>query len=186
MVDWNDAAWFCVQLSQRETLSPTYDVVEGVPATPKAGNGYRLPTEAEWELACRAGSTTRNWFGDRDEDIEAAAWYLSNSDDRPHAVGGLHSNPWGLFDVNGNVWEWVQDGFDPDNYARFTERTAIDPAAVGGQRMIRGGDWKSSKTFFYSAFRGRLAPWVPKSDVGFRVTLSVEAVQRALPGQPQK
>ena len=92
-------------------------------------------------------------------------------------MGELHSNPWGLFDVNGNVWEWVQDGFDPDYYAQFSTRTAIDPAAVGGQRMVRGGDWKSSKFFFYSAFRGRLAPWIPKPDVGFRVTLSVAAVK---------
>ena len=180
MVSWNDAARFCVKLSQQETLSPTYDVVEGVPVTPKAGTGYRLPTEAEWEFACRAGSTTRYWSGERDEDIEAGAWCLSNSNDRTHAVGELQSNPWGLFDVSGNVWEWVQDGFDPDFYALFSERTAIDPAAVGPPRIIRGGNWQSRTFVFRPAFRGRLAPWHWGLDVGFRVSLSVEAVKEAL------
>src|SRR5436189_1653245 len=98
MVSWNDAAEFCATLSKQEELQPFYyragDVV-----TPLAGKGYRLPTEAEWEFVCRAGTVTRFWTGDDDKDLMRAGWFLKNSGGRTHPVGELTANPIGLLDI---------------------------------------------------------------------------------------
>ena len=111
------------------------------------GTGYRLPTEAEWEFACRAGTTTKYWTGDKDEDLPQAGWFDTNSGSRTHAVGELKANPFGLYDIHGNVWEWVQDWWEPTYYGQFQEKPALDPhgpSSAGSQRVIRGGDWESS------------------------------------------
>lgn len=110
-VTWNDAAEFCARLSEQEELKPFY-FRDGETITPREGTGYRLPTEAEWECACRAGTTTKYWFGDKDEDLMPNGWFQSNSVGRTHAVGELKANPYGLFDIHGNICEWVQDGWD--------------------------------------------------------------------------
>ncbi len=103
MVSWNDAAEFCAKLSQQEELKPFY-FRSGETVTPLDGNGYRLPTEAEWESACRAGTTTRFWSGDADQDLISVGWFASNSGGRTHAVGELKANPFGLCNIHGNVW----------------------------------------------------------------------------------
>lgn len=116
-VSWDDAAAFCVQLSRNENLEPFYRYKDkNTPNEIVTGNGYRLPTEAEWEFACRAGTTGRYWIGDDDAELAEVAWFRANSDMRVHAAGTLKANPFGLFDMHGNVWEWVQDGWNPESY----------------------------------------------------------------------
>ncbi len=106
-----------------------------------AGTGYRLPTEAEWEFSCHAGATTKYWIGDQDKDLAQAGWFGMNSGGRTHAVGELKANPLGLYDIHGNVWEWVQDRWEPTYYSQFQEKPALNPSGpvtAGPLRVIRG------------------------------------------------
>lgn len=117
--------------------------------------GYRLPTEAEWEYACRAGSTTPR-YGELDE----IAWYLDNSGDRLHDMGGKLPNEWGLHDMLGNVWEWCFDRYSPEVY--------------GDYRALRGGGWSEPEWSCRAGVRRRSHPTFAIEDVGFRLARSVE------------
>ena len=181
-VSWNDAAEFCAKLSQHEKFKPFY-FRSGETVTPLSGTGYRLPTEAELEFACRSGTTTKYWLGDNDEELKTAAWILANSAGRTHAVGDLKPNPFGLFDVHGNVWEWVQDGWDQTNYAQFSVKPAVDPAGpspVEPLRILRGGVWLHPASPCYSSSRHAYLQSGRLHLFGFRVSLPVDAVRRAL------
>ncbi len=131
----------------------------------KTGSGFRLPTEAEWEYACRAGSTgpiagtgVLNEMG----------WYCGNSADKTHQVGRKKPNAWGLYDMHGNVWEWCQDWCE--RYPADAETDPTGPVA-GGRRARRGGSWFSSSWFCRSAYRSRNEPDDSSEDLGFRVVL---------------
>ncbi|MGH7136974.1 MAG: formylglycine-generating enzyme family protein, partial [Pirellulales bacterium] len=135
--------------------------------------GYRFPTEAEWEFACRAGTTTRFWSGDDDQEAIPAGWCGSNSGGRTHEVEELPGNPFGLFDVYGNVWEWVEDDSDWTYYKRCAP-SAIDPvcrSSAGRQRVLRGGDWLYGASNSRSAARLANAPSNRFFSIGFRVAL---------------
>ncbi len=181
-VSWNDAAEFCAKLSVNEELKPFYfRTAESVIAM--SGTGYRLPSEAEWEFACRAGTTTKYWIGDRDEDLLSAAWFAANSSRRTHRVGELNGNPWGLFDVHGNVWEWVGDGWDPKSFEKTGNEISVDPMVSmsdAGERSIRGGDWSYSSTYSRSAIRHFHDPTHKDNNLGFRVSLQVDSVRSML------
>ena len=190
-VSWNDGADFCAKLSEQEKLKPFY-VRAGETITPLDGMGYRFPTEAEWEFACRSGTTTKYWVGDKDEDLAHAGWFGGSSLLRTHAAGELKANPFGLFDVHGNVWEWVQDGWEPNYYRQFQEKHAIDPTSTTStrsQRVIRGGDWLNPASFCRSSDRDVGAPTRRDAVIGFRVSLPVDAVRQVLkvtgPGVPK-
>jgi formylglycine-generating enzyme required for sulfatase activity len=136
-VSWSDAANFCIELSRLEKFKPCYQRdVEHL--TRIAGSGYCLPTEAQWEFACRAGTTTRCWTGDDDGEAKTAARCVSLA---PQAVGQLLANAFGLHDVHGNIYERVEDFWSPDYFRQFTTRPAVDPEgpATGDRRPIRGG-----------------------------------------------
>jgi len=148
----------------------------------KTGRFYRLPTEAEWEYACRAGTSTAYSFGDDDDDLEEYAWYFDNADDAYQLVGKKKPNPWGLYDMHGNVAEWVLDA-----YAKSYPAAATAPLAWPTElypRVIRGGSWYDDPEHLRSAARKRSKqswkvqdPQLPKSiwyhteatHVGFRV-----------------
>ncbi|MCY3018460.1 MAG: formylglycine-generating enzyme family protein [Planctomycetota bacterium] len=151
-VSWDGAQEFCRKLSA------------------KAGKTLRLPTEAEWEYACRAGTTTRFSSGDADSALADVAWYDANSERKPHPVGQKKPNAWGLYDMHGNVWEWCQDF-----YGAYAEGTATDPpgAVNGTSRVVRGSGWVFSPWSCRSANRGGSPP-DPRyggADIGFRVVV---------------
>lgn len=150
-VSWDVAITFCNALSSRAGLVPAYAVQDdGAVAWDVSADGYRLPSEAEWEYACRAG-TTEARYGPLDD----IAWYRGNSDERSHEVGGKRANPWGLHDTLGNVWEWCWDFYDPEVY--------------GSYRVLRGGGWFDEHWSCRASVRRRSHPTYAIDDVGFRV-----------------
>jgi formylglycine-generating enzyme required for sulfatase activity len=161
-VSWLDAVRFCNALSQREGLPSTYRLlagdegVEGVQGVEwdESADGYRLPTEAEWEHACRAGTT-----GARYGDLDEIAWYRGNSHERIHDVGGKRPNAWGLYDMLGNVWDWCWDIYDPDVYGTY--------------RVLRGGGWFDERWSCRASVRRRSHPTFQIDDVGFRIARTI-------------
>jgi formylglycine-generating enzyme required for sulfatase activity len=180
MTSWNDATQFCLRLSVQEQRKPFYAFSDET-VTHLNGTGYRLPTEAEWEFACRAGTTTKYWSGDTEADLQRAGWYLKNSGGRAHAVGELAANPFGLFDVHQNVWEWCQDRWDSEYYSRFQDQPAIDPECGAGEyRVRRGSFWDSPLIYCDSAHRFFTRPETRMSRIGFRIVLRVDAARMDL------
>lgn len=152
-VSWWDAARFCNALSLREGLPPAYRLDGEDAAWDVSADGYRLPTEAEWEYACRAGTTTPR-YGPLDD----IAWHRGNSGERSHDVGGRQPNAWGLYDMLGNVWEWCWDVYDSEVY--------------GSYRVLRGGGWCDEHWSCRASVRRRSHPTYAIDDVGFRVARS--------------
>jgi len=119
--------------------------------------GVRLPTEAEWEYACRAGTQTQFSFGENDKNLGEFAWFSGNSGSTTHEVRQKKPNAWGLYDMHGNVWEWCQDGFDSEYYANSPLE---DPPgrSEAGLRVLRGGSWNCNARDCRAACRGRNEP----------------------------
>ena len=115
---------------------------------------YRLPTDAEWEYVCRGGTTTVYSFGDDASQLAQYAWYDDNSGNITHAVGQKLANPWGLYDMCGNVWEWCQDGPRPCR----SETVIVDPIGPSGGRVLRGGAFGLQPWNVRSAYRGLGVP----------------------------
>ena len=155
-VPWEYAFEFCKKLSD-------------LPEEKKAGRVYRLPTEAEWEYACRAGSKNAYSFEATAESLGDYAWYGMNSESTIHPVGTKKPNPWGLYDMHGNVWEWCSDWYDD-----YPEGAAIDPTGPieGSYRVFRGGSYSFGGAYCRSAFRYRNFLSRRYTCVGFRVALS--------------
>jgi formylglycine-generating enzyme required for sulfatase activity len=147
-VSWDDATEFCKRLSAKE------------------GKTYRLPTEAEWEFACRAGTTTQYSFGDDEASLGEYAWYSNNSNGKAQPVGEKKANAWGLHDMHGNVWEWCQDWYGGYPVAEVTNPRGPKEAPV---RVIRGGGWDDYAWYCRAALRIALEPLHRLSYLGFRV-----------------
>jgi formylglycine-generating enzyme required for sulfatase activity len=181
-VTWFDAVEFCNKLSILEGLTPAYAIsdiirhedgfiIAATVAVNWNANGYRLPTESEWEYACRAGTTTAYSFGDDAAQLGEYAWFSgnSNTDDttiKSHQVGLKKPNEWGLYDMHGNVWEWVWDW-----WASYTAEAKTDPRGpgTGTYRVERGGSWHLVARHLRSANRSGNGPSSRFSSLGFRV-----------------
>ena len=140
-VTWAQAARFCNARSKAEKLEPCYD--EDTGACDFAKNGYRLPTEAEWEYAARAGSEADYAFGGDARQLPAQAWFAGNAQKKTHPVAQKKPNAWGLFDMHGNVAEWCNDCYAADAYAKSSDKNPRGPT-TGKLYCIRGGAWNSS------------------------------------------
>jgi formylglycine-generating enzyme required for sulfatase activity len=169
MVNWPQAALFCNARSKLEGLQPCYN--EAAECDFNA-NGYRLPTEAEWEYACRAGSDADYSFGSEPRNVGDFGWFADNSGKKTHPVGQKKANAWGLHDMHGNVAEWCQDIYAKDYYQRSPDKNPRGPAE-GKEYVLRGGSWKSPADALRSAFRlGELAGFsdacLARDAIGFR------------------
>jgi len=176
-VSWYDAVEYCNARSRKEGLTPAYtidksrsdpnnqdkdDAVRWVVTWNRNANGYRLPTEAEWEYACRAGTTTAYSSG---SSVDNAGWYDGNSGGKNHPVGQKQANAWGLYDMHGNVLEWCWDWAD-----YYSSGAQTDPAGAssGVKRILRGGSWRYLAQDLRSAYRNADDP-DDRYDYGFRV-----------------
>ena len=164
-VDWDEATAFCQKLTDTDHKSGKLP----------AGESYRLPTGAEWEYACRAGTTTAYSFGNDESQLGNYGWFAGNAQNvvqgYAHKVGMKKPNPWGLHDMHGNVWEWCSD--------RYGEKLpgGTDPVGPGegSQRVIRGGYWGNTPDRCRSAYRGNYVPSHRNDYLGFRVARSQSA-----------
>jgi len=151
-ISWNDAQAYCQWLSE------------------KMKKDYHLLTEAQWEYACRAGSEMDWCFGDDEETLKDYAWFGENAESRPQPVGQKQANAWGLYDMHGNVWEWVQDW-----YGRYSHEPKTNPkgSKTGGSRVVRGGSWLNTACHCRSAIRLYDSPSVRYNYVGFRLARAI-------------
>jgi formylglycine-generating enzyme required for sulfatase activity len=150
MVSWDEATEFCTWMSKQ------------------TGMTVRLPTEAEWEYAARAGTTTRFCGGDDDGALDAYGWYDGNSGHKTHPVGQKKANAFGLYDMHGNVWQWCSDW-----YGAYPNGDQVDPtgAAQSALRVMRGGGWYYAPGVCRSAYRRDESPGLRLNDFGFRVVV---------------
>ena len=160
-LDWNAAQTLCKKVSDQHRVA------------------VRLPTEAEWEYACRAGTTTRYSSGDSEEDLKRVAWYVAFSDAKshhPHPVGQKEPNKFGLYDMHGNVWQWCQDWYGPYAADAVIDPQGPPPPAKDACRVMRGGSWVTAAPGCRSTSRTGNSPERRDDDVGFRVVCAVPTV----------
>jgi formylglycine-generating enzyme len=169
-VNWLEAVLFCNALSEREGLTPVYTLGEGSATWNRDADGYRLPTDAEWEYACRAGSLTMFAAGGRIRDLERTAWFAANARGRTRDVATRRPNAWGFHDMHGNVWEWIWD-----LYASLPDLSPhnLEQHGIGPDRTIRGGSWYTGPIACRTTNFCRIDPIFRSSDLGFRVARSL-------------
>jgi formylglycine-generating enzyme required for sulfatase activity len=160
-VSWNDVQEFIVKLNEME-----------------GGDEYRLPSAAEWEYACRAGTTTRYSFGDSESDLGDYAWYGDNSGDKAQPVCQKQPNPWGLYDMHGNVCEWCQDKWHHNYKGAPVDGSAWESDDNDTHRVLRGGSWNNDAGRCRSASRNNGDPDYRSSNLGFRLVREKKAACR--------
>jgi formylglycine-generating enzyme required for sulfatase activity len=163
-ITWYDAVKFCNALSLKEGLTPAYTINGATAVWNRNTNGYRLPTEAEWEYACREEIAKIG-------DLNAKGWHYGNSSKETHPVGQKQPNTLGLYDMHGNVWEWCWDWYDA-----YPTEEQTDPAgaAFGYYRVMRGGSWANGPQYLRATARNSSLPYNKNRGLGFRLARNAE------------
>lgn len=179
---WIDAAAYCNLRSKEEGLTPVYDLENDT--ADLTANGYRLPTEAEWEYACRAGNAERFYFGTDEKQLADYGWFRNNSEESTHKVAGKKPNGFGLYDLYGNVAEWCNDLYSPGYYA---ESPVDNPAGPdkGVKRVLRGGSWADRPKYIGSGIRASDNPVTADICQGYDV-YGFRCVRSAAPAATQE
>ncbi len=151
-VTWTDAVLYCNLRSRAEGLEPCYREEGGAWQCDFKANGYRLPTEAEWEYACRAGTERERYFGSDVRTLKEHAWYTDTSGRQTHVVGQKKPNPWGLYDMYGNVAEWCNDVYAENYYKTSPSQNPRGPEK-GEIKVLRGGGWQDGASTLRSSWR---------------------------------
>jgi formylglycine-generating enzyme required for sulfatase activity len=180
-VRWSDAVRYCNERSRLDGLEPAYDLKTWTCRF--EANGYRLPTEAEWEYAARAGSETPYSFGKSGSDLKRHAWYEANSGGKPKPVQQRRPNAWGLHDMHGNVWEWCNDFYGVDYYRKSPEKDPRGPAS-GDKKVLRGGCWNSAPDACRSAYRYNENPGYTDACFGYDI-YGFRCVRSMKPDRPE-
>ena len=187
-VSWYEAVKFCNKLSSKEDLTPCYtidksrkdpnnlnpsDKIKWTVTCNWNANGYRLPTEAEWEYAAKGGNKSKGYKYSGSKTIDAVAWYESNSDNKTHAVGSKQANELGLYDMSGNVYEWCWDWYDRSHYGK-SAATNPQGAAEGSFRLLRGGSWHNNDNYCRVANRDFNYQNYRYNNTGFRFLRAIK------------
>ncbi len=151
-ISWENAKEYCSWRSKKE------------------GKYYRLPTEAEWEYACKAGSNTRYNFGDDESELDKYAWYNKNANQGAHSVGTKMPNAWNIYDMHGNIWEWCEDIWN-SNYELAPRDGSANKVGDANIRVLRGGSWTDSSRYVRSSNRNGYDVDGCDNDLGFRIVL---------------
>jgi len=170
-ISWSDAINYCNARSSLEGLTQCYKTVNGILTCDFNANGYRLPTEAEWEYTARGGSLSNNTKYSGSSDLKEVGWFYTYSENITHTVGTKKSNELGIFDMSGNVWELCWDYFDPNYYSQSSIQNPTGPAQ-GQSRVARGGSWTDDSIFNRVFYRNYYNPNARGTNVGFRVVRS--------------
>lgn len=168
MTSWRTAVEYCNWLSEKEKLSKCY-LINGKEVTYlDTAKGYRLPTEAEWEFAARGGNKAKGTLFAGSDNVDEVAWYKANSSEAPHQVAQKKPNELGLYDMNGNLWEWVWDLYDT-YYYKYSEKSDPKGPATGDYHVTRGGAWYNYPNYTTIYTRQYNSPDFRQNSVGFRV-----------------
>ena len=177
-VSWDNAIEFCNRLSEYEGINPFYELGEKEVIC-KNNKGYRLPTEAEWEYACKAGTSTRYFFGNTSENLHEYAWFKENSENKIHCIGLKKPNPFGLYDIIGNVWEWCFDYYvHKETYRDYAEKwpKLSDDAVsiyINKTKVLKGGAFDMTARALRSSNRDVCGKSVRHLGNSFRIVKNI-------------
>ena len=172
-ISWYDAIEYCNKRSIKEGLKPCYSGSGANISCDWTANGYRLPTEAEWEYAARGGKKSKGYKYSGSDDIKKVAWYKSNSGSKTHPVGENQANELGIYDMSGNVWEWCWDWYSSDYYSKSPSSNPRGPSS-GEKRVLRGGSWSSYDCYCRVANRFDDDPDYRYYDFGLRILRAIQ------------
>ena len=171
-VTWYEAIEYCNKLSKKDGLTPAYTIDGENVSWDRSANGYRLPTEAEWEFAAKGGASSKSFKYSGSNNLDDVAWHKGNSKGTPHTVGTKLPNELGVYDMSGNVWEWCWDWYNKDFYKLEKGDNPKGPE-MGERRSVRGGSWDSQQNYVRPANRISTEPNKTHEFYGFRVVRTI-------------
>ena len=171
-ITWNEATTYCNWLSKQDGYKPVYTVLGPNIVCDITANGYRLPTEAEWEYVAKGGKKSKSNLFSGSNISNEIAWQQNNSEKRPHAVGTKLANELGIYDMSGNVWEWCNDWYNKDYYKNEEGSNPTGPIR-GEKKSVRGGSWDSKESYLRTSNRISTAPNTTNEFYGFRLARTI-------------